>query len=142
MTVICFDGKTLAADRQCEMNGGKFAMKKIGALPDGTLIGTAGDTNRALVMYAWAANGFVPGDLPAVIGDEFARMLVVRPDGIPFVYANSDQGILFAGKHVAIGSGQDYAMTAMHLGLDAYAACQVACDLCSSCGMGIDAMEL
>jgi ATP-dependent protease HslVU (ClpYQ) peptidase subunit len=142
MTVIAWDGKTLAADRMMEMNGGKFPITKIRRLPDGTLIGSAGDTPRAMQIVEWIENGCVAGKLPAVQGDMYARALHIRSDGKAVLYANNDQPIIVEQPFMAIGSGQDYANTAMYLGHGARQAVAIASELCASCGMGIDALEL
>lgn len=142
MTVIAWDGKTLAADRMMEMGGGKFPITKIQRLPDGTLIGSAGDTPRSMQLAEWVGGGCAAGQLPAPQGDMYARVLHITADGKVVIYANNDQPIIVEQPFMAIGSGQDYANTAMHLGYSAQQAVAIACELCASCGMGIDTLEL
>lgn len=142
MTVIAWDGKTLAADRMMEMNGGKFPITKIRRLPDGTLIGAAGDTPRAMQLVEWVEGGRITGQLPAPQGDMYARVLHIGADGRAALYANNDQPIVVEQPFMAIGSGQDYANTAMYLGHSATRAVAIASELCSSVGMGIDTLEL
>lgn len=142
MTVIAWDGKTLAADRMMEMNGGKFPITKIRRLADGALIGEAGDMPRSRQLAEWVDGGCVAGELTAPVGDLYARVLHIRADGKAVLYANNDQPIIVEQPFMAIGSGQDYANTAMYLGHDARQAVAIASELCSSCGMGIDTLEL
>jgi len=142
MTVIAWDGKTLAADRMMEMNGGKFPITKIRRLLDGALIGSAGDTPRAMQLAEWVEGGCVAGQLPAPQGDMYARLLHIRLDGKAVLYANNDQPIVVEQPFMAIGSGQDYANTAMYLGHGARQAVAITSELCSSVGMGIDTLEL
>jgi ATP-dependent protease HslVU (ClpYQ) peptidase subunit len=142
MTVICWDGKTLAADRMMEMNGGKFPVTKIRRLADGTLIGLAGDIPRAMQLAQWIESGCPAGQLAAVQGDMYARRLHINSAGQAVLYANNDEPIIVERPFMAIGSGQDYAITAMFLGHGAPQAVAIATELCASCGMGIDTLEL
>jgi len=141
MTVIAWDGKTLAADRMMEMHGGKFPVSKLQRLEDGSLMGGAGDLPRVYEMQNWIADGRKPGELRQPVGDAYARVLLVKPCGTALVFANNEFPIHILRPFVAIGSGQDYATTAMHLGKSAAEAVAIASELCSGCGMGIDLLE-
>jgi hypothetical protein len=142
MTVIAWDGKTLAADRMMEMGGGKFPVSKLHRLEDGSLMGGAGDLPRAYEMQRWIADGCKAGTLAAPVGDMYARILLVKPDGTALTYANTEFPIHILRPFTAVGSGQDYAITAMFLGHSASQAVAIATELCASCGMGIDTLEL
>lgn len=141
MTVIAWDGQTLAADRMMEMNGGKFPVTKIRRLQDGTLLGTSGDIPRAMQIAEWIERGCVVGGLAAPQGEMYARVLHIKSDGVATLYANNDQPIIVEQPFMAIGSGQDYANTAMYLGNSARQAVAIASELCATCGMGIDTLE-
>lgn len=140
--MICWDGKTLAADRMMEMHGGKFPVSKLNRLDDGSLMGGAGDLPRVYEMQNWIADGCKPGELRTPIGDAYARILLVKSDGTALLYANNEFPIHILRPFVAIGSGQDYATTAMFLGHTAQSAVAIASELCAGCGMGIDTLEL
>lgn len=142
MTVTAWDGKTLAADRMMEMHGGKFPVSKLNRLDDGSLMGGAGDLPRVYEMQNWIADGCKPGELHAPVGDTYARILLVKSDGTGLLYANNEFPIHILRPFVAIGSGQDYAIAAMYLGQTAKQAVATASELCASCGMGVDSMEL
>lgn len=142
MTVIAWDGKTLAADHMMEMHGGKFPVNKLHRLESGSLMGGAGDLPRVYEMQNWISDGCKPGELRQPVGDVYARVLLVKPDGTALMFANNEYPIHILRPFVAIGSGQDYAITAMHLGHNAEAAVAIASELCASCGMGIDTLEL
>jgi hypothetical protein len=61
------------------------------------------------------------------------------------VSANYDSGSArpsSRGRFVAIGSGRDFALMAMHLGKSAFEAVRLTCELSIDCGNGIDALEL
>ena len=140
--MICWDGKTLAADRMMEMHGGKFPVSKLNRLDDGSLMGGAGDLPRVYEMQRWIVDGCPRGELPAPVGEVYARVLLVKPDGTALIFANNEHPIRILMPYSAIGSGQDYAITAMFLGHSAESAAAIASELCASCGMGIDTLEL
>lgn len=125
-----------------EMNGGKFPVCKIQRLDDGSLLGGAGDLPRAYEIVNWCIKGRKPGKLAAPIGDTYARILFIDPDGTALIYANNEFPIRILRSYAAIGSGQDYAITSMHLGKTSAEAVAIASELCSSVGMGIDTLEL
>lgn len=139
MTVIAWDGKTLAADRKMEMGGGQFPVRKI-QRHEGLLIGSAGDLARAYEMVNWCLKGRQSGKLPPPVDGAYARLLVIQHDG-PLIYANNEFPIDILLPYAAIGSGQDYAITAMHLGKTAKESVEVACQLCAGCGLGIDTLS-
>jgi hypothetical protein len=142
MTVIAWDGHTLAADRMMDMHGGKFPVSKLRRLEDGSLMGGAGDIPRIYEMQRWIEDGSKAGALAPAVGEMYARVLLVKPDGTAFTYANNEFPIHILREFTAIGSGQDYAIAAMFMGADARMAVSVASELCASCGMGIDTLEL
>lgn len=69
-------------------------------------------------------------------------MLRITSDRRILLYNLNGIAMQFDDRFYAIGSGSDFALAVMHLGLVAGAAVQVACDLSSECGMGIDTLEL
>lgn len=142
MTVIAWDGKTLAADRMMDMHGGKFPVRKLAQLNDGAIMGGAGDIPRVYEIQNWIADGAVPGELKAASGDLYARVLLVKADGTVLIYANNEFPIHILRPFMAIGSGQDFAIAAMYLGRTAIQAVYVASELSSECGLGVDTLEL
>lgn len=143
MTVIAFDGKTLAADRMGDAGGLRRTTTKIRRF-DGGLFGSSGSASRGAEMFAWIANGADPARVPAfqLSTDEYESVMVVRNDGSVWVYGCSAYPFRMEDPFHAIGSGRDFAMAAMFLGHDARVAVEVASQFCSGCGMGIDTLEL
>lgn len=141
MTIIAYDGKMLAADRQATQSGFAMTVTKLRRTPDGMAAST-GDSDVARALLAWAEGGRKPKDFPPEAKGNNAQLLVVTSDGKLLLYSGSVHAIELHDRFVAFGCGRDYALAAMHLGHDAEAAVQVACELDIYCGNGIDTMRL
>lgn len=143
MTVCCWDGKTLAADRMGDAGGLKRSVTKIRRF-DGGLFGSAGSASRGAEIFAWIASGADPARVPAfqVSAEEYESVMVVRNDRTVWIYTCSPYPFQMEDPFHAIGSGRDFAMAAMYLGKTAEQAVHVASQFCSGCGMGIDTLEL
>lgn len=141
MTVIAWDGKTLAADKRATLGTLIRTTTKIFRIGD-ALCASAGDADVGNDMIAWFRNGAKPEDYPASNrGDAWAGLLVIRKGEI-LKYERSPHPISFEDGFFAIGCGRDYALAAMYLGHDARKAVEVAIALDSGCGNGIDTLEL
>jgi hypothetical protein len=144
MTVIAWDGKTLAADKRVTCNGYPGTTTKITRAPDGALIGGAGDSDAIAVLRKWYMDGALPDAYPnnGCDGDCRARLLVITPSGQVTLYLSEPVPVTLDDANFAIGSGADVAMAAMYLGHNARKAVEVACALDTGCGNGIDALKL
>lgn len=143
MTVIAWDGKTLAADKRTSFGGLHATTSKLHRI-DGMLVGCAGVTAHIAEMIAWVKAGREAAQLPQPQRNpnDCVSMLLIESDGRVLQYESSAYPICIENDKWAIGSGRDFAMAAMHLGCDARRAVEVACALDASCGNGVDAMEL
>lgn len=141
MTVIAWDGKTLAADRRAVQGGFCFASTKIFRVND-FLVGFSGNASRGGEYLAWLREGGDPKKFPENKdeNDCFVWLLVIRADGTIEKYENSGYPIIVDEKHFALGSGQDFATAAMYLGFDAVKAVEVASRFDEGCGNGIDTL--
>lgn len=143
MTVIAWDGTSLAADKMTDF-GGLHATTTTVQRIRGCLV--AGCGNAALVreLQAWFADGAEPARFPAAQRDlkECCSLLVVQPGGVLLQYENGPFPLVLEKRHWAIGSGRDFAMMAMHLGKSARQACELTAELCNTCGNGVDSMVL
>ena len=72
--------------------------------------------------------------------DDWQPVLVIEADGTPSLYERTPHPIRYEQRHVAIGSGREYAIAAMYLGKNAVEAVDVACALDGGCGGGIDSL--
>jgi ATP-dependent protease HslVU (ClpYQ) peptidase subunit len=142
MTVIAWDGKTLAADKQCTNAGHPYTVTKIHRVPGG-MVGFTGNGAHAQALLQWFKDGADPAKWPSKTGDT-SGVLFIADSGEARGYSGEDgpHYIVYESPFVAFGAGRDYALAAMHLGHDARKAVEVACALDTSCGMGIDTLEL
>lgn len=142
MTVIAWDGKTLAADKRATNNGHASTTTKIQRVGD-MLIGMAGDACYARAMLEWARTGFDPATFPEhqKSKDDFVRFVVIEKSGRILEYELTPYPVVVEDRTIAVGSGRDYALAAMHLGKNAQEAVKVACALDIYCGNGIDVLE-
>jgi ATP-dependent protease HslVU (ClpYQ) peptidase subunit len=145
MTVIAWDGKTLAADK---MAGDAWI--KRGTLTKirrwaGAMVGCAGDAALCREMLAWLESGSNPTAFPESCRDRenAPTMLVIGINGQIVTYQHSPYPIEWdKGQPVAIGSGKEAALAVMELGYDARKAVEIASRICVGCGNGIDTLEL
>jgi hypothetical protein len=144
MTVIAWDGKTLAADKRATCSGHPATVTKIMRTPKGELIGASGDLDTARALLAWYCAGADAATFPDNRNGDFCRayMIVITLDAKVHKYEREPVPMLFEDPFSAMGSGRDYALAAMHLGYSARRAVEVACALDTGCGNGIDTLKL
>ena len=142
MTVIAWDGKTLAADKRATNCNLASTVTKVHRLPDG-LVAFSGGGAHASELLNWFFGARNPDTYPRRDGDDGAGSLFIKADGTIFVYsATNPFPERIEDRFCARGSGRDYALAAMHLGCDARKAVEVACEFDVSCGNGIDTLTL
>jgi 20S proteasome alpha/beta subunit len=142
MTVIAWDGKTLAADKRATFGGNLvLTTTKIFVVND-SLVAYAGNADFGAQMVAWLRDDGRPETFPESQRDkdDWAGLLVLRAGQPIKRYERTPYPICFEDRCVAIGSGRDFAMAAMYLGCDARRAVEVTCALDSNCGNGIDTL--
>lgn len=143
MTVIAFDGKTLAADKRCGTSYPR-AVTKIRRTKAGELIGVTGWIDRGIWLMDWYENCGDPKQLPdwQKNPDAGCELIVVKPDGSVWIIGEFGLPWQVESPTHAIGSGRDFAAAAMHLGFDAVRAVEIACELSATCGNGIDTLTM
>jgi hypothetical protein len=142
MTVIVFDGKVLAADRQISDGAYKRPGTKIFRLPSGDLIGMAGSVRRAMALLDWAYKGFQIDSYPELKDkDDWTEMLRIKPDGTILDYEDAWPMLMEQDTYV-IGSGAPYAQTALYLGNDAVRSVEITNALTHTCGLGVSSLRL
>ncbi|MGZ8317506.1 MAG: hypothetical protein ACXWVD_00255 [Telluria sp.] len=142
MTVIAWDGSTLAADRESGDSYVKcFASPKIARIRN-HLVGCTGPAAQAREMLAWFAHGAKPADFPPTLRSEKSlSMLAITPQGKILLYQDTPYPIDYIGDKYAIGSGREAAMAVMLAGHDARRAVEIASLVCTGCGNGTDTLE-
>jgi 20S proteasome alpha/beta subunit len=141
MTVIAWDGKTLAADKrvsQCGIARTTTKIFRIGEL----LAGSSGVTNEGAEIIEWVRRGRNPEDFPAHFrGEKSECQVLVVENGICKSYDGSPYAVVYEDSFYATGSGRDYAMAAMACGKSAAEAVGIACRFETGCGNGVDVLE-
>ncbi|MRW82888.1 hypothetical protein GJ698_02135 [Pseudoduganella sp. FT26W] len=144
MTIIAWDGKTLAADKQSTCAGHGSTVTKIFRTTFG-LVGFAGKASHARALLVWFNSGAILERWPVSPDrDNWADAIVICPNGEVREYVGNGGGHyeLVEDNFCAMGGGRDYALAAMFLGKSAKEAVEVACALDITCGKGIDTLEL
>ena len=149
MTVIVWDGKALAADRQATENGVLHTMTKIKKITKGKkkgwLIGNAGVAASGALLMAWFESGAEPSQFPYEYQKTeglHAALLAISPEGVIHKFEHLPIPIVFEDDFYAMGSGKDMAMGALAMGADAAQAVEIVCTLETECGVGIDVVYL
>lgn len=144
MTVIVWDGVTLAADKQATQSDLGRKVKKIRRIR-GNLVGVSGQWDLAQEMFDWFAQGAKREAWPATqrTDDKWVGLLVITPRRRILKYESSPIPIDFTvERRYAFGSGRDFAYGAMAMGASAREAVLVASKYDINCGMGVDTLML
>lgn len=140
MTVIAWDGRTLAGDRYNCSGGLVRTVRKINVVRD-HLCGYAGTAWLGESRVQWFENGANPAYFPQSSDkDDWATLLCIAPDRSILLYEGGPHPIRYYDRLFAIGSGRDFALAAMHLGCDAEKAVKVASVFDAHCGGGVDTL--
>lgn len=138
MTTIAWDGRHLAADTRVLQQGNIMATTKLWDvwLKDHpnmpiagprALLGVAGNLATGLELKRWFLGGADPEALRRIPEAEFARLIVIDDQGIRVrAYESTPDAIQCQDRQRAWGSGVDFALAAMHLGLSAWQAVDLA----------------
>lgn len=143
MTVIAYDGRRLAADKQNTVHGFSDRVTKIFRVPGG-MVGFAGHAVHIARLVEWFKAGRPADAWPAPTSeDKCGDALFIDGDGRIFLYSGeSPIPMVSESPFAAMGSGRDYALAALYLGHSASDAVRVASALDIHCGQGVDVLEL
>lgn len=141
MTVIAWDGKTLAADRQSTCGEIRLIKTKLRRLDNGLVAATAGDSDSGLVLLEWLENGSDPDKWPAFQNTADWVILIVWKNGKVYAYNQRCVPMLVEDPYMAWGSGSAFALGALAMGATAAQAVEAANKHCTSCGFGFDSVE-
>lgn len=141
MTVIAWDGRTLAADKMACSQSHVFTITKI-AVVGGLLVGVAGCAHKIREFQDWINSDRAPEKYPKAIGDnEYFTALVISRGGLVHRYeGGSHVPMIVEDREHAIGVGRDFARAAMYLGKSAKEAVEITCLFCADCGLGVDTL--
>lgn len=142
MTVVAWDGKTLAADKMSCSAGYGYTVTKLHRLRDGSIVGFCGNGDEAMALLAWLNAAQNPAAYPEGQKDSDTSAFVVRPDGSCWSCGKTPYPQRLECPMYAMGHGRDFALAAMHCGKTAGQAVELTCNLDVFCGNGIDTLTL
>ena len=140
MTVIAWDGQTLAADKRAVSGGGIARPCTKIELFGNDLLAMTGSWDVAAEMREWYKEGANPATFPAEARKDTSTLIVISPGGLIRTWAAGPYPMIVEATQCAWGSGRDFAEAAMHLGFDAKRAVEVASHFQSDCGNGVDTL--
>ncbi len=140
MTCICTDGKTMAADGQSSRMDMIVGLRrtKLHRLPDGSVVGMAGDGGLIELALEWFRNGEDTSEIPATRGQDFCA-LILRPSG----RVDLLDGLFVryrAEAPAAIGTGDQMALGALLAGATPREAVKLVASRCTTVGGRITEM--
>lgn len=140
MSVVAWDGKSIAADKQGTLAGMRFTATKLKRLKGGAVVAGTADFGAFGMMVRWFEQGADAASYPKCQEDkeDWARLIVAWPHGLVEVYERQPVAYKVEDPFMAWGSGRDYAMGAMARGATAREAVEIAMRFDHHCGMGID----
>jgi len=141
MTVIAWDGKSIAADKLVAYGDIERTTEKLVITGTGVLTFT-GESTKGLELIEWFKNGRKKGDWPEFQKtDDFAVLIFADSDRVEVFYQESTPDVMKGGFH-AWGAGAKYAIGAMAAGKTAEEAVLIANEHCTNCGRGVDSFSL
>lgn len=141
MTVIAWDGVTLAADKRMTMGCHINTVTKI-YRAGGWLFGFSGSVKYMRAFLDWVDSGMDPAKFPSVPeADDRVYALGIRSDRTIWKFEGTPWPIEIEDGCASSGSGRDYARAAMHLGKTAREAVEIACVFDENCGNGVDELS-
>jgi 20S proteasome alpha/beta subunit len=149
MTVIAFDGRTVAADKQASGYARTRTVTKLFQVHGDdaqltAILAICGSASDGLQLVAWYKAGANPEKFPPrpSVEDQRANLVVFRPGKHPMQYEYTPIPVVFEDPIFAAGCGGDLALGAMLAGADAKRAVEIASMHDEHCGHGVDVMEL
>ena len=144
MSVIAWDRKTLAADKQGTRGDIAERLTKIVKINTGEVVAWCGGNDQGLLLLQWYKDGAKPETWPKFQeGENWSRMVIVKPGGIVGTYEK--QPVMQPCEEepfMAWGSGAELAIGAMAMGASARQAVEIAGRFSASCGLGVDAFDV
>ncbi len=144
MSVIAWDGKVLAADRQYICGDTISTAKKIFKLSNGEVLAFCGDLDTGMTMKRWYESGHKIEDWPVDIQndkDKWCRIIIANPLKI-FYFERTPDPVEILDDFMAFGCGREVALGAMAMGATAVQAVQVASRFVIGVGNGVEAFTV
>ena len=138
MTVVVYDGSTVAVDSGGSQDGTVHRIKKwYLSENEHVLIVRVGNSMVSGAMLEWWKGERSEFPNGAKLADGLAELIVFHAEGTVLRYATSEQPDVIR-KSCAFGSGKDFAYGALHWGANAKMAVEAACYYSVHCHTPID----
>jgi len=141
MTVIAWDGKSIAADKLEAYGDIERTTDKLERFNEGVLTFT-GEATKGIELIEWFEKGRKKENWPEFQKtNDFAVLIYAKGGCVEVFYQESTPVVLRGGFH-AWGAGAKYAIGAMAAGKTAEEAVLITNDNCTNCGRGVDSFSL
>ena len=142
MSVVAWDGRFIAADKQATNSGLRIKTTKMRKLNSGEITAWTGDQDSGLALARWYEAGASHEKWPDFQKDKenWTRLIVAGPRGVVFFEQQPEPQVV-EEPFMAWGSGRDFAMGALAHGATAEEAVIITCRFCITCGLGVDVIE-
>jgi hypothetical protein len=142
MSIVAWDGKILAADRQCTVTDTIFTIQKLWKLSSGEVVAFVGIATEGLLIKQWYEAGAKPENWPECKEeDDRLKFIVASKEGC-FFYDGEPIKIKVLDPFRAWGIGREAALGAMAMGANAIEAVKIASKHVIGCGRGCDWVEV
>lgn len=142
MSVIAWDGNTIAADKRASNDGFIGTTTKLFRTITGRVVGFVGTASQGLELMAWFEAGADPEKYPKFQTTDTWTRLIVADGCSCLVYETTPYPLTIEDKFCAFGSGRDFAISAMALGKTPSEAVRFAMVFDSNCGNGVTEFKL
>jgi len=136
MSIIAWDGKIVAADKQATEGDIRSLCRKLERIR-GAIVATVGDVSHSTKLIKWYRAKGSEADFPKYSAKEDAMLIVFNDNGQVYEYGATGGKFLITDPFMAWGTGKDLALGAMAMGANAKKAAQIACKYNVTCGMGV-----
>lgn len=137
MTTVAWDGTTLAVDRQATFGNSISTARKLHEVGE-YVAAIGGRVDHIYTTLEWIAAGCKLEERPQLLDGIMGITVHLRTKRAYVIEGVRPYMVAVRDKYVAVGSGQDFAIAAMHLGLDAAAAIRFTSKFDAYTGRGVD----
>lgn len=148
MTVIVWDGATLASDKRATQSEMARTVTKCRVIR-GHLCAVAGDWDLSQEVFEWFKRGAKPAEIPPFFRskEDWVAFVVITPEKRVLKYERSPYPMDFteavkSDGWFVFGSGRDFAVGALAMGASPEEAVRIASKYCTTCGNGVDVLHL
>ena len=145
MTVVVWDGSTLATDRAASDGVAKWKTEKAwywGEGEDRLILTGTGPLHSILEMREWFKDGCMVSKFPAIQTTHPCHFIVVSPYVGLYRYESTHMPISHGYDACAFGEGRDVAHGAWYMGATAREAVEASNQFSVHCGLGVHEYRL